>query len=355
MGNGLTPVTNVGRRADRRPAAQIPENKGAVRTAYCQENLGAEAGPSTGASPADANDGKDHRSTRGGPAATGGGSQLDPVHGCRRAGNHTAADADNVSVEKEPHTGDLQMWPETSAHGNPAHGRSGKIAKAGSRHSGPAETLQGETPQHRASDMELHEVEPGKAMPRTHGSSSLHTRQRHQGHAGADGAHGQGRGDPRFSCYRRNGSGQRQDNHVQTHLVHGRSEKTTDSGGTHGAIGLSGPEANRSKAATGKVASSTGQGAPGHDPGCGPMRESRSKGAPHSAPRKRPKASPNVMQQTIFTLGRVKQLESLPPGLNQSDLHKADAKKGKPTSGPSRAGGCRGAQPVLNTGETSLL
>ena len=46
--------------------------------------------------------------------------------------------------------------------------------------------------------MELHEVEPGKAMPRTHGSSSPHAQKRHQGHAGADGAHGQGRGDPRF-------------------------------------------------------------------------------------------------------------------------------------------------------------
>ena len=110
---------------------KVPEDKGAVRTAYGQENLGAEAGPSTGASPAAANDGQDHRSARGSPAAIEGGSQLDPVHGCRRARNHTATDADNGGVEKIPHTGDLPMRSETSAHGNPAHGGGGKITKAG--------------------------------------------------------------------------------------------------------------------------------------------------------------------------------------------------------------------------------
>ena len=50
------------------------------------------------------------------------------------------------------------------------------------------------------------------------------------------------------------------------------------------------------------------------------------------------------MRQTIFTLIRVKQLESLPPGLNQKDLQKVDVKKGKPKSGPSRLGECKDAQ-----------
>ena len=64
------------------------------------------------------------------------------------------------------------------------------------------------------------------------------------------------------------------------------------------------------------------------------------------------------MRQTIFTLGRVKQLESLPPGLSQKDLRRVDAKKGKPKSGPSRSGdskdaqsasGSRGDQPTITS------
>ena len=49
------------------------------------------------------------------------------------------------------------------------------------------------------------------------------------------------------------------------------------------------------------------------------MNDSQPKGAPFTAPGKRPEASPTVKRQTILTLGRVKQLESRPRGLNQKE------------------------------------
>ena len=70
-------------------------------------------------------------------------------------------------------------------------------------------------------------------------------------------------------------------------------------------------------------------------------------------------AAPHAeLRQTIFTLGRVKQIESLPPGLSQKDLRRVDVRKGKPKFGPSRSGeskdaqsasGSRGDQPAITS------
>ena len=88
------------------------------------------------------------------------------------------------------------------------------------------------------------------------------------------------------------------------------------------------------------------------------MSVSSQRGEPSSATNGDIAAPHTEMRQTIFTLGRVKQLESLPPGLSQKDLHRVDAKKGKPKSGPSRSGdskdaqsasGSRGDQPTITS------
>ena len=86
------------------------------------------------------------------------------------------------------------------------------------------------------------------------------------------------------------------------------------------------------------------------------MSVSSQRGEPSSATNGDIAAPHTEMRQTIFTLSRVKQIESLPPGLSQKDLHRVDAKKGKPKSGPSRSGeskdaqsasGSRGDQPTI--------
>ena len=156
VGNDLTDGPHVGRQADQGSASQVPQNQGAIRAAHGQEGMGAEVGPNTGASSAAPN----HRPTRGSPATLGGGSQLDPVHGGRRARHHATTDADNSGVEKIPRTRNMQVRSATSAHGSSAHGAISPAAKAGSLHSGPAETLQSQTPQRRAFGM--------VAVPRTH-------------------------------------------------------------------------------------------------------------------------------------------------------------------------------------------
>ena len=70
-------------------------------------------------------------------------------------------------------------------------------------------------------------------------------------------------------------------------------------------------------------------------------------------------AAPHTeLRQTIFTLGGVKQIESLPPGLSQKDLRRVDVREGKPKFGPSRSGeskdaqsasGSRGDQPAITS------
>ena len=99
VGHALTNGTHVGRRAGQRSASQVPQNQGAVWAASGKKGLGAEIGPNPGAP----DDGEDHCPTRDSPAAPGGGSQLDPVHGGRRARHHTATDADDCDVEEIPH------------------------------------------------------------------------------------------------------------------------------------------------------------------------------------------------------------------------------------------------------------
>ena len=90
VGHDLTNGTHVGRRAGQGSASQVPQNQGAVWAASGKKGLGAEIGPDPGASSTTPDDGEDHCPTRDSPAAPGGGSQLDPVHGGRRARHHTA-------------------------------------------------------------------------------------------------------------------------------------------------------------------------------------------------------------------------------------------------------------------------
>ena len=202
-----------------------------------------------------------------------------------------------------------------------------------------------------------YEVEPGQAISRAHRGRTPPARQRHQVHAGTHGAHGQGRGDTRISCARWDGSGQGQDHNVQTHTVDG-GEEAADSGSTYCPFRLGSPEAHRSETATRKISSLATQGAPSNDPGRRAVSASSQRGEPSSATNGNIAAPHTEMRQTIFTLGRVKQIESLPPGLSQRDLHRVDAKKGKPKSGPSRSGeskdaqsasGSRGDQPTITS------
>ena len=88
------------------------------------------------------------------------------------------------------------------------------------------------------------------------------------------------------------------------------------------------------------------------------MSAGSQRGEPSSAANGGIAAPYKELRQTIFTLGRVKQIESLPPGLSQKDLHRVDVKKGKPKSGPSRSGeskdaqsasGPRGDQPAITS------
>ena len=118
------------------------------------------------------------------------------------------------------------------------------------------------------------------------------------------------------------------------------------------------PEAHRSETAPRKISSSATQGAPGNDPGRRAVSVSSQRGEPSSATNGDIAAPHTEPRQTIFTLGRVKQIESLPPGLSQKDLHRVDSKKGKPKSGPSRSGeskdaqsasGSRGDQPTITS------
>ena len=107
-------------------------------------------------------------------------TQLDPVHGGRRARHHTTTDADS-DVEKIPHARNMQVRAETSANGGSTHEASGQAARAGSR----AEALKGQTPLHRA---------PGYVKwnqdKQCHEPTLQHDN--HQVHAGANGAHNQG-------------------------------------------------------------------------------------------------------------------------------------------------------------------
>ena len=100
VGHDLTNGTHVGRRAGQGSASQVPQNQGAVWAASGKKGLGAEIGPNPGASSTTPDDGEDHCPTRDSPAAPGGGSQLDPVHGGRRARHHTATDADDCAARK---------------------------------------------------------------------------------------------------------------------------------------------------------------------------------------------------------------------------------------------------------------
>ena len=88
------------------------------------------------------------------------------------------------------------------------------------------------------------------------------------------------------------------------------------------------------------------------------MSAGSQRGEPSSATNGGIAAPHTELRQTIFTLGRVKQIESLPPGLSQKDLRRVDVKKGKPKSGPSRSGeskdtqsasGSRGDQPAITS------
>ena len=89
VGHDLANGTHVGRRAGQGSASQIPQNQGAVWAASGKKGLGAEIGPNPGASSTTPDDG-----------GVGGGSQLDPVHGGRRARHHTTTDADDSDVEE---------------------------------------------------------------------------------------------------------------------------------------------------------------------------------------------------------------------------------------------------------------
>ena len=356
VGHDLANGTHVGRRAGQGSASQVPQNQGAVWAASGKKGLGAEIGPNPGASSTTPDDGEDHCPTRGSPAALGGGSQLDPVHGGRRARHHTTTDADDCDVEEIPHARHMQVRAEASANGGSTHGASGQAAKAGSRCSGPAEALKGQAPQHRAPGVALREVEPGQAMSRAYRGRTSPARQRHQVHASTHGAHGKGRGDTRISCARWDGSGQRQDHNVQTHAVDGGAKEAADPGSAHCPFRLSSPEAHRSETETRKISPSAARGAPGNDPGRRAVSAGSQRGEPSSATNGGIAAPHTELRQTIFTLGRVKQIESLPPGLSQKDLHRVDVKKGKPKSGPSRSGestdaqsasGSRGDQPTI--------
>ena len=353
VGHDLANGTHVGRRAGQGSASQVPQNQGAVWAASGKKGLGAEIGPNPGASSTTPDDGEDHCPTRGSPAALGGGSQLDPVHGGRRARHHTTTDADDCDVEEIPHARHMQVRAEASANGGSTHAASGQAAKAGSRCSGPAEALKGQAPQHGAPGVALREVEPGQAMSRAHRGRTSPARQRHQVHASTHGAHGKGRGDTRISCARWDGSGQRQDQNVQTHAVDGGAKEAADPGSAHCPFRLGSPEAHRSETETRKISPSAAQGAPGNDPGRRAVSAGSQRGEPSSATNGSIAAPHTELRQTIFTLGRVKQIESLPPGLSQKDLRRVDVKKGKPKSGPSRSGKAQTRSPRLALGETS--
>ena len=74
------------------------------------------------------------------------------------------------------------------------------------------------------------------------------------------------------------------------------------------------------------------------------MSAGSQRGEPSSATSGGIAAPHTELRQTIFTLGRVKQIESLPPGLSQKDLRRVDVRKGKPKFGPSRSGESKDAQ-----------
>ena len=179
-----------------------------------------------------------------------------------------------------------------------------------------------------------------------------------QVHTSTHGAHGQGRGDTRISCARGNGSGQRQNHNVQTHAVDGGAKEAADPGSAHCPFRLGSLEAHRGETETRKISPSAAQGAPGNDPGRRAVSAGSQRGEPSSATSGGIAAPHAELRQTIFTLGRVKQIESLPPGLSQKDLRRVDVRKGKPKFGPSRSGeskdaqsasGSRGDQPAITS------
>ena len=105
MGHDLANGTHVELVKDQ--PHKFPKTR-AVWAASGKKGLGAEIGPNPGASSTTPDDGEDHCPTRGSPAAPGG-SQLDPVHGGRRARHHTTTDADDCDVEEILHA-EPMLW-----------------------------------------------------------------------------------------------------------------------------------------------------------------------------------------------------------------------------------------------------